>query len=257
MASRNHKSFIFSLFCSAFMAANASAVSIDLDLSNPTSSYGNSVYNYTAGDVNLSVSGFSYDRRGEIESDTVGNYGAGLGVEDGWSPEHAIDNGFNLSTFRFDYDMLLLSFDQAVSLDSITAGWRGSMLNLFQPSSRNSEASVLAYGGAGTPDNFVGSEWSDLLNDEWAGIGNYRIDNLNSPEAVNAGGMMSRYWLVGAYNPTLNLDNEAGTHFSAANDFWKLDSISVTVNPVPLPGSLLLFGTALVIFGSMRRKQAK
>ncbi|TVZ41305.1 putative secreted protein with PEP-CTERM sorting signal [Alteromonadaceae bacterium 2753L.S.0a.02] len=243
---------VLAMASTAIISQSASAISVDINLTDPDSAsyqWGNyaAEYNYSVGGINLAVTGYSYTN-GRIRQDAVGNWESwgneyGLGVEYSRYPDHALDNS------RGDYDMLLLSFDEAVSLDSISSGWRYS-------GSRSSEASIMAYGGDGAYDSFIGKQWSDLLSDEWEGIGDYRIDSLNAPEAVNQGGFMSRYWLVGAYNSTLNLDDEVGTSFSSGNDFWKLKGVSVSVNPVPLPGSLVLFGSALMIFGSLRRKKA-
>lgn len=252
----NHNKAALALVCGTLFSTAAAAVTVDLDVTNPSSYSPGGILNYSSGGINLSISGFSNDWRGDIAADSVRNWGVGLGVENAWGPEHAIDNSYNYYSRSYDYDMVLLTFDQAVSLNSISAGWRGTNQGYYA-SGQNSEASILAYTGAGTAPSFVGSEWTDLLNDEWEGIGNYRIDNLNSPESVNAMGTVSRYWLVGAYNPTFNLMSGEQVSFSNGNDFWKLSGVSVSVNPVPLPGSLVLFGSALMLFGSLRRKKAK
>lgn len=196
-------------------------------------------YNYSSDGLNLSVTGWSYgifsDR---IESSYVGSWDPyGLGVEQAYSPNHAIDN------YRGDYDMLLLSFDQAIELDAIASGWHYN----------DSDASIMAYTGGPVSDvtsAFVGNQWQDLLLEGWSFVGDYY--NVGSSNTnVNSSGLTSQYWLVGAYNQ--HLGGPSG--ITSNNDFFKLKSATVSVNPVPLPGSLLLFGTALLWFGSVRRKQ--
>jgi len=241
----------------AFFSQQSVAVSVDLDLTSPDS-IGSTYWGYSAAynydELGLTVTGFT--EKYSIQPQWMGNYSGGLGVEVAWSPEHSIDNN-EWYYGKYAFDMLLLSFDQAVSLDGITAGWRGKDYYERSTDAGNSEASILAYTGEDFAGTFVESSWNDLGSD-WTGIGNYQIDDLNSPEAVNETGLLSKYWLVGAYNHTLNnMPSEAGVNFSAGNDFWKLKEVSVSVNPVPLPGSLVLFGTALLAVGSIRRKVKK
>lgn len=215
-------------------------------------------YNYHIDelDVGLTVQGFSYNSNSTIESDWVGNwanmgsYGQdyGLGIEYAESPNHAIDNS------NSDFDMLLLAFDQEVNLEAISSGWRGNGYNYSSGTAANSEASLMAFtGDLASADSFEGKQWQDLLGLGWESAGDTRIQNLNTATDVNAGGLTSRFWLVGAYNQ--NLGGTSG--FSAGNDFFKLNGISIDVNPVPLPGSLILFGTSLIAFGSLRRKAKK
>ncbi|SMF56935.1 PEP-CTERM protein-sorting domain-containing protein [Alteromonadaceae bacterium Bs31] len=264
-----------------FAPCLANALTADFDLTQPTSVsdadgwggmvelidkiflgdvYGSEyVYSYASSgsaDLGLSVVGFtSYSN--SITPVDVGQWGGGLGAEFALGGgEHAIDNNEQRWSGNA-YDMLLLSFTEAVSLDAISSGWRGADRGDSTVDASNSESSILAYTGSATPDSFVGGSWN-TLGSSWTGIGNYQIDNLNSPEAVNEGGLLSQYWLVGAYNSTLTgITDEQGVSFTDGNDFWKLDGISVSVNPVPLPGTLVLFGTALLAAGSIRKKTKK
>lgn len=249
-------------------AAQSQAVEINLDLTDPESHeeammikqcswyrgcsetespYYAMRYNYSSGDSALSVvaSGWSYNWSGVIEPDYIGNWDPyGLGIEDAWTPEHSIDNNYG------DYDMMLLEFDQEVSLSSITSGWRGSS-NGYYSSSKNSELSTMAFTGEGVlKEDFAGKEWQDLLSAGWESAGDYRINSLNQATAVNTDTLTSKYWLVGAYNSSLG-----GTSgFTDGNDFFKISGIGVSVNPVPLPGSMLLFGLSLLGVGAYKRR---
>lgn len=231
-------------------AGLASAVEITFDLNDFDSREGEvsswlwgdnyaKTYNYSSDGLNLSVTGWSYGLfNNRIESSYVGSWDPyGLGVEQSFSPDHGIDN------FLGDYDMLLLSFDQAIELDTIASGWHYN----------DSDASIMAYTGGPVADvtsGFGGNKWQDLLLEGWSFIGDYY--NVGSTTTnVNQGGLTSQYWLVGAYNQ--HLGGTSGG--SSSNDFFKLKSATVSVNPVPLPGSLVLFGTALLWFGSVRRKR--
>ncbi|WP_188151972.1 exosortase-dependent surface protein XDP1 [Teredinibacter waterburyi] len=268
------------------LANPANAISVDLDLGEPDSRDGALVevvtrttcsgywiwrtcttretstesniyatdYTYNIGGdtpLNMTATGWSYDSNSEIVNDYIGNWSElgpdyGLGVEVADSPDHAIDNR------NGDYDMILLSFDQAVSLESISSGWRGNGNWLNPGTATNSEASLMAFtGDLSDLSSFEGKQWQDLLSEGWESAGNTRIDNLNQDTSANSGGLTSRYWLIGAYNA--NISSTSG--FTDGNDFFKLNGVSVNVNPVPLPGSLLLFGTGLLAFGSLRKRR--
>lgn len=251
-------------------SAGVNALEVSMDLSNPSSSedslsycyWGCSspyamAYNYEldGGDgMTAKVSGWSYDSAGTIEPDYVGNWTAwgaeyGLGVEVAHSPDHSIDN------YMSDYDMLLIEFSQEVELSGVEIGWRGNQWGGTYGGGRswNSELTVLAYDSSDDFGGFAeGETWNDLLDDAWAHAGDTRVNYVNSPEAVNTGGLVSKYWLVGAYNSTLG----GSDYFSDGNDFFKLTSITAQVNPVPLPGSMLMFGLALLGAGVYRRKTA-
>lgn len=232
-------------------AGLASALTISFDLNDYDSRDGElnswwwgdnayaTTYNYSAEGLNLSVTGWSYGLfNSSIEQTYVGSWAPyGLGVERANSPDHSIDN------YRGDYDMLLLSFDRAIELDAISSGWHYN----------DSDASIMAYTGgpvSDVTDAFSGNKWQDLLLEGWSFVGDYY--NVGSSNTnVNSAGLTSQYWLVGAYNQHLG----GSSGITANNDFFKLKSATVSVNPVPLPGSLLLFGTALLWFGSVRRKQ--
>lgn len=245
-------------------AAQANALDVKIDLSNPTGvsdalcSYGCTYakgyeYEDAASGITADVEGYSYNKKGYVHQAWVGNWSYGnldygLGIERSSSPNHTIDN------YQDDYDMLLIEFSQEVELTGVEVGYRANQFGSIYGGGRswNSELTLMAYQG----DDFSGfakkSTWNDLLSNSWTNAGDYRINNLNTTEEVNTGGLVSQYWLVGAYNANLG----GQSNYTQGDDFFKLTSITAQVNPVPLPGSMLMFGLALLGVGAYRRKKA-
>lgn len=231
----------------SFVASAAFAVTVDFDLTSPVSreQVGNSTYagtyNYDADGLGLSITGWSYKGSNygtsQVSQAWVGLW-SGLGVERRSSPQHAIDNA------NGDYDMLLLSFDEAVELDALSIGWKKN----------DSDVSLMAYTGGSDFGGFAGLDvWEDLLDEGWELEDHYSDVKKRNSSSVNDGGLSSRYWLVGAYNP--NLGNNPG--WSLGNDFFKLDQVSVSVSAVPLPAAFWFLASGLAAMGAFRRKARK
>ena len=252
------------------IAGSVNATMIDLDLTKPTSTEGQwwnysskNTYSNFGDDLELQVTGWSNQSKGfgfhsrrhsKISSAKLGNWSVGsteygLGVERGHSPNHAIDNS------QGDYDMLLLNFSKAVTLSGVSAGWRGTKYSGYQNviTENNGDLSVLAYQGDSLEANLglTGKDWQDLLKDNWTSAGDHQFGSDNKAE-VNSGGLVSQYWLVGAYNENLS---DAYSDYSVNDDFFKVSGVSVDVAPVPLPGSMLLFGASLLGIGAYRRRK--
>jgi hypothetical protein len=269
--------YIAALLASSF-AASVFAAPITINLTSPTTrtgavdstyAYG---YNYVKPELSLTLTGWTYGVKNTTVNTTckkytankpktnvncatwntkttqspdnkatqtyVGNFGAssGLGDERTSSPNHAIDNEGGY------FDMLLLSFDTLVTLNSIDLGWI----------SNDSDVSILAFNG--TPDqvSVAGKSWESLLGNGWQSAGNY-YNVGSSATAVNPLNITSQYWLIGAYNPLL--DTKAK---DSKADYFKLQSVKVTKPPkivkVPEPSAFLLLGLGLLSLGLVRRR---
>lgn len=182
------------------------------------------------------------------------------------SPEHAIDNnGSTCQTctltgtaiHRGRYDMVLLSFSEAVNLTGLTIGWWSNDVDItvmaFDPTSSSQTASL------------AGKSYTQLTSSGWDLVGHYgnfnpssssSVLNFSTPSSnsiVVAGNtnIESRYWLIGAYNPTVGTNGQsAPSALNAGNDYFKLLSVIGNASSppgggtVPEPASLALLAVA-------------
>lgn len=166
---------------------------------------------------------------------------ANCDVNEGVSPEHAIDNNER-------YEMVLLNFSTASKLTNLSIGWKGA----------DSDMTVLAYTGTGAcasthtcSSSLTGKKYSDLTNFGWSLIGHYGDVAVSALTGVNGGNISSSYWLVGAFNPLVN----GSTLGWQGNDAIKLKSIAAEVPAkVPEPASLLLVGLGLAAASRFSRR---
>lgn len=117
-------------------------------------------------------------------------------------PSHSIDSYGN------DVDMVLLTFDTAVSLTRFGIGWACEFPNSQQSScesnipSANAQAdiTVAAYTGSGAFTMSSSATWSSLVSNNWSTVGHYGNVSDWSYQSVSTT-ITSKYWLIGAYNP--------------------------------------------------------
>jgi hypothetical protein len=256
----------------------AHAAPITFNLTSPDSRNGilNSTYamqyNYAEDDLALGLTGWSYGLKTTtstqctrtnrfnvctryktttttsvdeaIEQAYVGRWD-GLGVEKTDSPNHAVDNE------EGDYDMHLLSFDDMVKLTSLDIGWYDN----------DTDISILAFNGTSFDNSsLLGKKWQDLIGDGWSVVGNYyNVDSRGNSGAVNAGGVVSQYWLVGAYNLNFGQFNDDNRNRSNGDDYFKLNAVTLErppeeVEEVPEPATALLLAASLMGLALARRK---
>jgi hypothetical protein len=193
---------------------------------------------------------------GVLETAYLGLYSGGLGVKnrDGvngagdsseWiSPEHSTDNNQ-----RYDSVLLKATSDgmaTKVELTGVKIGYRD----------QDSDITVLAYVGTGTPASLEGLTYSQLTNaaNDWQLVGHYSDLTTTSTQTINAAGIESAYWLVMAYNPTWSSKG-----WTEGNDHVKLMAFYGKQHTgVPEPSMLILGGLALgsAAFFSRRKRRA-
>ena len=177
------------------------------------------------------------------------------GIGDHGTPNHSIDN-YDTESWGDDYEMVLLSFSEAVSLDEIGIGWARENYGTNSQQS-NADITTVAYTGSDTDlqSDASGDSWTDrnLLGNSWTQIAADAawtfVDDISNADDYqyhaidNPNELVSNFWLVGAYNPVFS-----GTSWSDNNDGFKLSGIkssaeAQTTPPteVPEPSSIILF----------------
>lgn len=265
---------IIGLALSGNAMATSSSVSPDWSFLSSSSETGsvvgdgvNTVINSVKDGITLEISAWSSSLHNNVASckDSSGQdlciqrsqlkqYNGGLGVlnadESNNTPNHAIDNNDQ------DYDMVLLSFSEAINISSLNTGWNYQYENLTSSNTYTSihkngaGASVMAYTASNDAAAFSSSSngystlaWSDLLNVGWTNIGSDFSTNNSGDIAISSTGIYSKYWLVGAAH---SVERDAG-HLT---DHIKLAGISFAknVNTQPPSTQVNAPATALMTF---------
>ncbi|MPW29134.1 PEP-CTERM sorting domain-containing protein [Agarivorans sp. B2Z047] len=162
------------------------------------------------------------------------------------TPQHSIDSYGN------DFDMVLLSFDEAVNLAGFTLGWASEDYGTNSQSS-HADVSVLAYSGNDAPALY-NNTWADLAGLGWTTEAEVSNADEFAYQAIDSSAA-SKYWLIGAYNPIFG-----SLGWSSGNDGFKLAGVStnspqVPVTSVPEPGTVLLFAAGLFGIALRSRKR--
>ena len=198
--------------------------------------------------ANLVVGGKSLNRYGD---------GYGLTNQDEKThqvPGHSFDNQWHNNETKTDFDFIMFSFDEAVTLDSANFSW------LWNKNS--TEVSVGALNDTGLNDLTSGTKtWSQIASNavtkSFDVSGSTYSSNFDIDET-------SKYWIVGAYNTVFG----SVANSSMYNDGFKISGISFSkeLNPGPIgpdpkpvsaPGSLAILLAGLGLMAARRqRKQA-
>jgi hypothetical protein len=151
------------------------------------------------------------------------------------SPHHSVDS---VTSGGGDpdgeFEMLLLTFDTAVTLTGIDLNWaQGGGTN-------KADVSILAWNGSGS-STLSGKTWSNVLASNGGGydvVGSYAgvgLSYFSIPTSIE-----STQWLIGVYNPVFG--TVAGA--DSADDGMKLASLTTSTTPpdrdVPVPGTVAL-----------------
>ncbi len=120
---------------------------------------------------------------------------------------------------QVDYSMLMLSFDQVVSLTSLELGWIEGDNNV----------SLIAL-NSGEINCVLDKQWPELLTSGWSPAGEYfNLDCKENSNRVNLSRIVSKHWLIGSYNPNLYNFYSNNTNQSYKYDKFKLQSVTVSI----------------------------
>lgn len=185
---------------------------------------------------------------GVVTGDELRTYGNRNG--DPGSPNHSLDNNDQ------DYEMILLSFSQAVNISSIDTGWNYSISQNYRWRRNGGEASVLAYTGQSPLASLPFSRtetWKDITQRGWDELDSAASTNNNGDIPVSSDGVFSKHWLIGAANAVSREIGHftshlkiAGVTFMTNNSSSPNDGNNTPVNAPAGIAFLLAFGAWVV-----------
>lgn len=195
---------------------------------------------------------------------------AGTDSESDQTGPHAMDN-------KYGTDLIFLTFDEMVALNSVTIGWNGTDNPTTIASGgtnynyNDSDISVLRYTGSSAPV-IAGKTVSGLLADGWSWVGDYgNVGASNGTgTGANQGGSVSfntgasavysSWWLVSAYNKNFDGTTADTLGLNGSNDAVKLLQVAGNVQSPPPPGvpepaSMVLLSVGLLGMMAIRRRR--
>jgi hypothetical protein len=210
-----------SMTLTSFVSVATDTTSWDFTTNSKTTSYGGYSNNYDGNEldfsesgVNLSVSAWSDTKEisgdDAIETATVGNNKWGLLNENQNADSHYVDNAN-------DYDMLLFSFDEFVTITDI---------NIYTGTS-DSDISIAAFDSLPTLE---GETWAEVVSNaifstSFSDIGT-GWSSLESETATYE----AQYWLIGAYNSEFGSIGK-----DRSDDYLKIAGITTVTGEGPDP----------------------
>ena len=165
-------------------------------------------FNLTKNDLALQITGWSCRSSKE------------LNIEQAFV--HSLNGLSIIGENQVDYSMLMLSFDQVVSLTSLELGWIEGDNNVSLLALNSSEINCVT-------DN----QWPELLTSGWSPAGEYfNLDCKGNGNRVNLSRIISKHWLIGSYNPNLYNFYSNNTDQIYKYDKFKLQSVTVSVENI-------------------------
>jgi MYXO-CTERM domain-containing protein len=177
------------------------------------------------------------------------------------SPNHAIDNAPSSNA----PDMILLKFDTAVALGSVTVGWSQSDADLTVMAYTGAQnltsymvGKTASTGSGGLLNGGVGAGWALVENvgDNDGSNAGYSGDGTDITRNVNASNVVSSWWLISAYNSGFGAGG-----LDTLSDYVKLLAVASkdvqSGGSAPEPGTLAMAGVALLALAHTRRRAKK
>lgn len=177
----------------------------------------------------------------------------------GQVPGHSIDN--HDSADGTDTDMVLLSFQNSVTLKELSIGWAcegGGTTDSSNCQRSQSDVTILGYTGDSDSYNIPAhSTWESLeATGLWETVASIPDFDDFSTYQLAENTLSSKFWFIGAFNSVFS---DSGSNIGLGwRDGFKLKGVGGYTTPggggeVPLPSSALLLIIGLLTMASLKR----